>query len=323
MENKFTSKQVLLSICIPTYNRCEILKKNLMNMISLQEFDNEVQLVVSDNSSTDNTEEIVNEIIKNNPSKNIKYIRNKKNFKDLNFFIALSNGDGVYCKLLNDYIALSDTSLCQMKDAVRKFKSKNDYYLILCLNYTNSYSGDNIDCINEKELILTLHNKLTWISNFGCYRNQLGRLEVYLKYWESMLLQIYWHINLAKQSEKIIIYPITQWSSVPLPNTMRKSPYNFFKAHVANYYDIINSSIVLNKCEQLKDKNFLLSDFVGKKAVDYLILRKECPFDLKGSWKILWKYFGNVPYLYIFIPMELFFRCKSKMKLIIRQFREK
>ena len=72
MENK-----VLLSICIPTCNRGSILDTVILNYITNEEFDDSVELVISDNASTDNTEEIVKEIIKKYPSKKISYYLKK------------------------------------------------------------------------------------------------------------------------------------------------------------------------------------------------------------------------------------------------------
>jgi abequosyltransferase len=48
----------LLSICIPTYNRSQYLKQALETYVSNAAFDDEVEIVISDNASTDNTEKM-------------------------------------------------------------------------------------------------------------------------------------------------------------------------------------------------------------------------------------------------------------------------
>ena len=55
MENSF---RPLLSICIPTFNRGNILNDVLNNYVNNPQFDNEVEIVISDNASTDITAEI-------------------------------------------------------------------------------------------------------------------------------------------------------------------------------------------------------------------------------------------------------------------------
>ena len=54
MENK----QPLLSICIPTYNRAEYLEGALKNIVTDSAFDSRVEVIISDNASTDNTQEV-------------------------------------------------------------------------------------------------------------------------------------------------------------------------------------------------------------------------------------------------------------------------
>jgi glycosyltransferase involved in cell wall biosynthesis len=51
---------ILLSICIPTYNRSELLRSALYSLVpQLKEFQGEVELIVSDNNSSDNTKDVV------------------------------------------------------------------------------------------------------------------------------------------------------------------------------------------------------------------------------------------------------------------------
>ena len=57
MEQK---NNVLLSIGIPTFNRAELLHSALFSLApQIKEFQGEVELIVSDNNSQDNTEEVV------------------------------------------------------------------------------------------------------------------------------------------------------------------------------------------------------------------------------------------------------------------------
>ena len=53
---------ILLSLCIPTYNRVETLMVMLDHVICDPDFDEEVEIVISDNCSTDDTEMEVRKI---------------------------------------------------------------------------------------------------------------------------------------------------------------------------------------------------------------------------------------------------------------------
>lgn len=57
--NGMENKRPLLSICIPTYNRAEILDKTLFLLFSNPDFNvDEIEVVVSDNCSTDHTKQL-------------------------------------------------------------------------------------------------------------------------------------------------------------------------------------------------------------------------------------------------------------------------
>ena len=51
-----------LTVAIPTYNRSFFLDNNLKQL--LKEYDNNFELIIQDNASTDNTQEIVEKYIK-------------------------------------------------------------------------------------------------------------------------------------------------------------------------------------------------------------------------------------------------------------------
>lgn len=67
----------LLSICVPTYNRAHLLEQMLRSLVpQVKAFSPEVELIVSDNCSPDNTREVVEQASKWGP---IRYHRNAQN----------------------------------------------------------------------------------------------------------------------------------------------------------------------------------------------------------------------------------------------------
>lgn len=314
------SSRPIISLCIPTCNRADIISKNIYSILSLPSFTNEVQIVISDNASTDKTEQIISEIIQKHPDKDIKYYRNDKNIADNNFLKVLNYGEGIYCKLLNDYSVLSEQSLNRIIDKVRKFKDidKKDTWLTFYFGVRGDLGGqDEVTFDNIKDFILALNNKLTWTANFGCFKEQLDELLIYQDQSHLMLLQLFWSLHLAKTRKAIILCPLESCKCIPVPGSKRISVYNFFTPHVKNYYYIISQFIELSKKELRFDKTQLLSDFVGSKIIEYLILRKKSPFDTKGSWPILWNHFKDVPYFYYFIPKKLAMSCLRKFKKLL------
>lgn len=86
-----------LSICIPTYNRAKILDKTLFHIVSQNI--SHVEIIVSDNASVDETEEIVEKYKKYG----IKYYKNTENYGVVyNFLKVLELTTSEYVTLLSD-----------------------------------------------------------------------------------------------------------------------------------------------------------------------------------------------------------------------------
>lgn len=98
---------ITLSICIPTYNRCEILMKNL-DFFRLHNSE-KIEIIISDNASMDCTEEEVRSFIQKYNLSNFRYYRNENNIgPDANFKNVLSLAQGKYALLLGDDDFLKD-----------------------------------------------------------------------------------------------------------------------------------------------------------------------------------------------------------------------
>ncbi|EKD23710.1 MAG: glycosyl transferase family protein [uncultured bacterium] len=111
----------LLSICIPTYNRAHYLKDCLESVVC--QFDDEevyrqVEIVISDNASEDNTEELVKEYQRR--FKNINYFKNKENIGfDLNVVNSVEKASGMYCWYMGDDDAICNGGIKFMLDFLK------------------------------------------------------------------------------------------------------------------------------------------------------------------------------------------------------------
>jgi abequosyltransferase len=105
----------LLSIAIPTYNRAKYLDINLQQL--LKEIDTidhvKIEIIVSDNCSTDNTKYIVQKVV--NAGLPVKYYRNPQNLGwGINFFKCFDLSTGKYVLLLGDDDFLYDGVLSKI-----------------------------------------------------------------------------------------------------------------------------------------------------------------------------------------------------------------
>lgn len=92
----------LLTIIIPTYNRCSLLKKSLNNLLPMtKDYLDMVDVYVSDNDSTDETKDVVCHFFSSYP--NLKYFKQDENIGAANnFYDATKRVKTKYVTLLSD-----------------------------------------------------------------------------------------------------------------------------------------------------------------------------------------------------------------------------
>ena len=108
-----------ISIIIPTYNRANVLKRAVSSV--LKQYSCDIELIISDNCSTDNTRQVVEELKIGCPL-SLTYSRNDRNLGMVgNWNHALSNlASGRYAMILSDDDYLLDPSYLKRAIAIIK-----------------------------------------------------------------------------------------------------------------------------------------------------------------------------------------------------------
>lgn len=107
----------LLSICIATYNRARFIGETLNSI--LPQLEDDVELLVADGASTDNTGSIVLEIAKKDPR--VRYVRlPAKGGVDQDYDKAVELARGEYCWLFTDDDLLKPGAVAAVKKAARE-----------------------------------------------------------------------------------------------------------------------------------------------------------------------------------------------------------
>lgn len=120
----------LLSICIPTFNRAQLLKEALKSILA--QIDpvsaDQVEIVISDNASTDETAAVVDQI-RGGSGWPIKYFKNEQNFGfDANCLLAAERASGQYLWLFGSDDLLAAGAL---RNVIQELKGPDqaDLYL--------------------------------------------------------------------------------------------------------------------------------------------------------------------------------------------------
>lgn len=165
------TKIPILSICIPTYNRSRLLAEALESiLVSVRGFEEKVEIIISDNASTDDTIDIVS----NYQSKYefIRYNRNIENVIDKNFFIAASLALGKYVWIFADDDMMEPNAIRSVLEYIER-----GYTLLVC-NFskwdnsfqnrlTNKYYNisTNIEFYKHNEVLQYFGNKLQYLTS--------------------------------------------------------------------------------------------------------------------------------------------------------------
>lgn len=135
-----SSASILLSLCIPTYNRAEYLKRLLCNVIpQILESKEKVEICISNNGSKDNTREIVNEFNKEYPNL-ITYSENEDNLgfdKNVLKVVGMANGEYVWTFSDDDLIVENG-----FRDVINVIKTNRNKAMGGMVVKFSSYSED-------------------------------------------------------------------------------------------------------------------------------------------------------------------------------------
>ncbi len=226
-----------LSICIPTYNRASVLEKTLESITANPVFAaaSDIEVVVSDNASTDNTEEVVARFAALHQDR-VRYFRNTTNVFDQNFEIALRQGRGTFLKLANDSLCWSPEGLAHVHEligACEKIKP-----VLFFLNGARPTPDPVLVVQKPDELLAAASFQLTWIGAFGIWREHLERLHDFSRCADRQLLQVDAICRLVKMGRPIVVSNI-QFGRVV--DVGRKGGYSLAKVFGVNFLGILNS----------------------------------------------------------------------------------
>ena len=171
----------ILSICIPTYNRAAYLRQCLDSILSsVRGFEKDIEIIISDNASEDETGKIANEY--RSVHSFIHYHKNETNVFGQNFYIAASIAKGDYIWLFGDDDLMEPHAVRVVLEKIKK-----NYNLVVC-NYP-LWSNDFSTVIRERmipirhDMIISDHNALlrTMGSRLGFISMSIIRSDIFLE----------------------------------------------------------------------------------------------------------------------------------------------
>ena len=299
MENK----RPLLSICIPTYNRAKVLERVLTQYVEDTDFDDDVEIVISDNASTDSTQHVCEEFAEK--YHNILYYRNGENVKDLNFPRVLEKANGEYLKLMNDNnMIIHNWGLGYMKSVIKSKIETKPPIFFTSGNVFNCKKDEMIICEGISDFYLYLSFFVTAIHVFGTWREYWNQVENKELFSPMQLAQVDWAYQIVERKKNALLYNVKYFNGLDVGN---RSGYNYFKVLVDNYYRILLPHLDRAKVPEniRKKERATYLDVQIKKRLIWKVTSPIIPtnqkFVFSGSMGILWKYYKRDAHFYLFI----------------------
>lgn len=215
----------LLSICIPTYNRAEYLRRTLDSIVSQDGFAANCEIVISDNSSTDNTEGVCRNYIQK--YSNIKYFKNNENIADRNFPLVLSRGNGVFRKLCNDTLLFNDGAQKSLLEIVQENQDK------MPVVFTNNQGGAESKCDGLEAFLRTVSFNITWIGGLCVWGSDFEFTE---EGCSEKLWQVPFLLRYISNKKKVFVSNKRLFTTQVVEK--KNISYGLYKVFYTNYLDL-------------------------------------------------------------------------------------
>lgn len=227
-ENK-KSGNFILSICIPTYNRAELLQMTLESIVKTKSFQSlKVEVVISDNTSPDNTEEIVRFFCSLYPDRIFYWKHTSPIDSHFNFEYALGMGHGKIIKLNNDNFPFADGSLDRLIQELEEYGEK--YSIFFPEQHEMEFSENEKILSSVEEVIDKVSFDISAIHMLCLKRETYQQLQNPFRAWDRHFPHVDILFRLLNQGEQAVrishIAMERQWV-IYTRNQAREYAYNY------------------------------------------------------------------------------------------------
>lgn len=287
-------KLPLLSICIPTYNRADLLKNCVESIVTNYDFDEEVEVVISDNASDDNTLEVCEMFTSKYP--NVKYYRNDHNIGgEANFIKVLELASGQFIKLYNDYNLLTKGGLHQFKEIIKS--QQKSHGLIYFNNQTRAKMFGIKQIMNMDQLVNELGIEMTWISSFGFWAEDFVALPQKDRARDLQFQQTDWFLRMFQQKDGCII---CCQHFINRQEMKTNFSYDFVKVQVVNYLQLFKPYLQSQKLSNKAYVNMLKKypNWYWNVILQHVIRKPRWNISFKDSFKVIYPILGKYYWFY-------------------------
>jgi abequosyltransferase len=311
--------EILLSVCIPTYNRDTYLEKCLQSIVKQVGNNPQVEVIISDNVSNDNTPDVCEGFVRQ--FDNVKYFVNETNIgADKNIISVLKLGKGKYLKLLNDYCEFSEGGLLKILDIVTKHTSTREVLFFLNgVSYLKKKEFHLTTGLNEFLAVASFWS--TWIGAVGIWKEDFCKVMENYQFKTTNFLQTELLFESVLLKKKAVTYSRSFMTAHEVIN--KKTGYNFFELFINSYFNILIASLKEEKkiswLAYYREKNRFFADFIFFWYKNVKIKnRHSTDISPTGVERLVFKSYKYDPILYLYMLFLPFYMLGFYVKKIIK-----
>lgn len=303
---RFSMRDYLLTVAIPTYNREKLLRRLLKSIVG--ELSDCVEVLVSDNASTDGTEEMMH-----SEFPQVVYYRNSTNIgPDSNFLECYRKAKGKYVWLVGSDDVVLDGALSR----ILSFLSENSGLKLplVFLNH-NSFSGEftGKGCCSKSYLDISVKDKvvtskselikysgrqLTFISAFLLRTDDLHNIKNPEKYLNTNFIQTYLAFDVCKKSDcfGVVFYPCVTQDLTPGNSSLYMNYAKEFEVFGPCMYDVMVRHASEDGFNYSQMKRTFIKGMTRSYAAWFLwSCASESRKEIRNFRKIIWPVLKNYP----------------------------
>jgi abequosyltransferase len=231
----------IISFCIPTYNREKYLARSIDAIVSqlTNQLKYRVELVVSDNGSTDLTKKIVEDYILSRPDHKIRLVSNTINIgMDGNFLNCFRNAKGKFVCLVSDDDFLLPGSVQKLFDILTLHPNVSGIFLNSFEMKGGPSEVEGI-CYDSNEAIQRVGPRIFHLSGLLINREIFSKKN-YENFDGCVIVQSYVYLDAIMDGDGIY-FPSQKFFEITENNS--SGGYSFFVVFVTNFCDLMSYAL--------------------------------------------------------------------------------
>lgn len=305
--------KIVLSLCIPTYNRAKVLDGNLRKLHQQMRGKNlPVEILVSDNCSSDETGEVVRRLL--GEGMDLRYIRNASNLgMDRNFAQCYRQAQGRYVAVVGDDDYLIDDMLDRLVAHLRL----GDYGLVHLKVDSESRRGAE-EARDVEAFLRTTSYWLTYITSNVVNRRFIVDYQ-FEDYFGTYLSILPLYLRAAVQGRtNLIVHERIFANGIA---TKTNGGYSFFGVFCNTYLELWKSWVkvgAISAATYQAIKRDIYTRHLLPNVYALLIRRERSSYALDGAWLTLLRHYGRHAYFYRGLLRHMAGRAWRALRLVDR-----